>query len=271
MNAGHGTIVLAYLSQREGIVAADSRVTRRQGRITLQFDSCCKIVALSNHVLVALSGIMDTCTVIESPCDWKGTDVAQEAFRNTQSTDAAELVQRLADTWSTKMSELLWKTYFFQPKRAALEAPDNAPLAAAFFIAIDRAGIIHCVAGQVSHETFATIRTWPETRTFPIPPPGHWSAPFMGNGAPIVREFLSGGTKRADEERSHWVSAVAHGAGTAEEMEHIAIRLVELTIRLMPPNKGERKAGVGGPIDAAKLTPNGVTWLRQKTDCRQQK
>jgi hypothetical protein len=268
MNTGHGTIVLAYLSQREGIVAADSRITRKRSQTTLHFDNCCKIVALSDHVLVALSGVTDTCTIIGYNCDWDAANVAQEAFRKVHTTDTNELVKLLASTWSSKMSRLLWQTYFRQPKQATIDAPGNVPLAAAFFMAVDQAGIIHCAAGQVRYEIFAMIHIWPEKpRIFPIPPTGHWVIPFMGTGAPIIREFLHGGTERADEERRQWSPALRQGVGTTEEVERNAIHLVELGIQFMPRDKWGRETGVGGPIDAAKLTVNGITWLRKKKDC----
>jgi hypothetical protein len=93
----------------------------------------------------------------------------------------------------------------------------------------------------------------------------------------LADEFLRRETPRAKEEVSNWPESIIEFngpgfkyVGSPKQMEDLAIRLVQLSIQLHEVGKG-LPSDVAGPIDAARLTSGGVSWIQRKHNCPENK
>lgn len=278
METMHGTTIVMFLSQNEITVAADSRIRYsniyHHFPLTLYFDDQCKISALSDKVLVAVSGVLRYCAVLGWNCEWDALDIAKDVFREIQVGSTNDIPQRLATAWGAKMSDRLRLRYFNRPEFAAADAPHGVPLSVALFANADEGGILHAAYVQITYDLpflFGPIHTALDSKTIAIPSDGRWMQAFTGTGGDIVDELWSGLTPLDRAERAGWPQSVMNDTGTTKEMEDMASYLVEMSIFYYPilrPAERGKIIGIGGPIDSARITGSGVSWIRHKDHCQ---
>ncbi|MBZ5547252.1 MAG: hypothetical protein LAO22_04685 [Acidobacteriia bacterium] len=123
VEATHGTIVVALLSQNEVVVAADSRKLGTFGNFTLYPDDACKVAVLDNNILYAQAGTTNAaCNIAGSSCYWDSMLMARELVRSRDAIHANSNALALSNAWNKRAYEALWAYYFFRPKRAAMDA-----------------------------------------------------------------------------------------------------------------------------------------------------
>jgi hypothetical protein len=264
----HGTTVVMFLSQDEVTVAADSRAVGHVGHYALYSDNYCKIATFSDKILYAEAGVGSaSCNFVGNSCRWKLMDVTRELIRKVEAIHANQSARALASAWSVEVSDLFWKEYFLHPKRAAADAPPGVPLAIGHFATVDAEGVIDAASAQLFHDQplFGPVHIYSRVDDIDLGTAKEWTATVAGSGGDIAIEFLRGTTARALAERSTWPTPTK-AVEAHKVMEGRAIRTVRLSIDFFPV-KGSEPADVGGPVDAARLTAKGASWIRNEKNC----
>jgi hypothetical protein len=264
----HGTTLVISISQDEIILAADSRGVQEFGRYTLAFDSMCKIGILGHRAMFALSGVEGECNLGGSSCSRSGRDLVRDLFKGMDRSNS-NVAERLADEWAESMSEMLVRYHRIPSHWHQLVEP-GLPETTAIFASADEHGVMQAAYVQIFRDypliQPTSIRVDKHVAPISALPRGKWTLATGGSGGSLAFEFALGRTPRAIAERNNWPAVVVSQSGSARQMEQNAIRLVDLSIQFFPARKG-MPSDVGYPIDAARLTSSGVSWVQRKEDC----
>jgi hypothetical protein len=264
----HGTTLVLSYSQDEIILAADSRGVQLVGHYTFIFDNICKIGILGNRAMFAVAGFDGVCALGGTSCWDSGHDLARDLFKKLDRSDS-NIAEELADEWAESMAEVMVRFYRI-PSHWDRPADPSIPVTTAFFASVDEHGVMQAANAQIFRDdpiiepTSIRVETTSKPRN--DPPKGVWHLLTGGSGGNTAFEFAVGATSRAIEERKGWPVLVEMQVGSAAQMEENAVRLVDLSIQFFPVRKG-KPSEVASPVDAARLTSSGVSWIQHKTNC----
>lgn len=247
-----GTIVVFTVSQKEAVIAADSRATYFHRPPD---DDQCKIATFRGHLVFAVTSAARY--IKDQPFDpspaWDAIDEAKRAADanggNIQMTSSKE-VDTVADTWSAAMQADWNALYTWHPQLVIdMARKDKGDLTNGIFIDAKD----HRLSFAARGIRFSGDPQTPTIIETSICKFGDW----CGSGETgIFSEFTKLTSDRAIRERKAWLNGP-----DAKSLVMYAIRMVELTIAYGPKD-------VGGPIDALTLSRNGViTWVRRKSNC----
>lgn len=248
-----GTIIVFGYSKHEFVVAADSRTHYSvSGR---NQDDVCKIVPLTSNLLFMPVG--KTGDIFVGPAylsaqnpTWDATEVAREIVR--QTGDAS--LEGIAKAWGLRISELINRDLGID-REMTLRDLDGGIFSWGVFAGSDR-GMVVVFLTKVSYD--GTRAVW-VSQQLPLVDKVEFSA--LGK-IEVIQELVADETPFAREENERWVKYARQQSPHDRDILRV-IRWVKLTIRRLP-----QKQLVGGPIDAAELTPSrGIRWHQVKEGC----
>jgi hypothetical protein len=247
-----GTFIALRSSNDEIVVAGDSR-NIIGGK---EFDDSCKVRAFGGELIFAVAGIGGAIhsTVGRS---WDSRTIARSLFLRLSREPANDpLAIRLASAWGNKVKEKL-KVEAARDKDVVAGKKPGSDLTSGLFVSFyNKAPLI--VIGAVTYSI--DLRGAVDTR-FAI--------------QNIYREpqtVMLGETDVAAELGSHvqqWEQALPF---SVDPIATWAIAAVKFGIDHSPliVSNGRTVRSIGGPVDAARLTPeNGIRWIQIKPSCQQ--
>ena len=251
-----GTLIVLNSSPDEIVVAADSRAVNAVG----QSDDSCKIAALGGELVFASSG-KSALVSDQASLAWDSHVVARNLFLRLSARRTKQpMPMRLALAWGKKVEEKMQSEIRRDPKGILLGAEDNTLITALF------AGFDHnapfFVTGTVTYETEGGV---PTRARFSITGVKKSGSAELGK-VEIAHELFGQHTERARQ----WFSNLQKEMYVTDDgIAAAAISAVKMTIDHYPAVQlGNRMVKVvGGPIDAVKLTPQGIQWIQRKPNC----
>lgn len=258
----HGTIVVAYFSDDEIAMAADSRSMPAGTGLPIPNDKQCKLIALGEHMIFASVGATGWAPQFRPPFrdfflpPFDHTEEAKQAFHS-----AGDSVLLTARAWKENLvSRWHWINIF---DHAALQDAvsfegGGGGISQGIFAGLDqgqlRLVMVNILFDMQSGDVSGNVsQIWRCTQN------------ICGFGLPDVTvEHDTGATQRAREDNERWSekkkTISPEQIGPAE-----AVRMVELTIA------ESDSAEVGGVIDSIKLDKSGtMQWLRWQENCPKQ-
>lgn len=256
----HGTLVVAYVTDNEIAMAADSGSA---GEGTKKPDEACKIAAIDGKLLFATSGTADIQSSVDPKLGWGNLEEARTAYNRASQKGGAILVSA-ADNWANQVVAKWNRLYLNNRNEVEKMIAEHTAGTEAFFAAAvnGKPSLLHV---EVAFQ----------------PAAGHEQAPFAYHIEPLaanrcpnhlcsigypeaVAPYATGSTEEARKEVSEWNSQAWPGAAGDRDVL-IAIRVVDLAIANYG---GKPESGLSPPIDAAKLTADGtVRWYSRKPAC----
>jgi hypothetical protein len=263
--AKSGSIIVLGYSKDRVFIVADSRDTISSGKIDDQY---CKVVALGNKLLFALTGISgyDSHTpLIET---WGGVEEARKLFKAGHSND----IDTLSAYWGQSMLHHFTKLIKFDPQGLANNVTGAVPVfVLGVFAGANEVGnlavrvvVARCKDGVPTPCSLETIKhgtAVPTLIQFSLEPTATMQLEPFGMLETFV-EFNKPREKFSATESKQWVSIPERMNIKDRDMRR-AMKFIDLTVAYHP-----KKELVGGDIDAVELTRDGkVRWISRKANC----
>jgi|SRR5580692_10168789 hypothetical protein len=238
-----GTIVVLSITRDKAIVAADSREMNGTTN-TVANDSDCKILALDKKAIFAFSGLR-LCEMRDSKrVIWDAQGVARDTYRHL-----AEQPKRVGESMGNKFIRA-WDKAMLQTMDFKLCNSTTGPhgeVMTAVFLDVDPLNGTEAYFDAISSENATVNDDIAQIEPNGLP---------MGTGhTNILNEFLAGVTPR---------SKTWHATIDKYSPERRVQALAQLTRRF------DTSGFVGGNIDMAVLTTNGIQWVSTKKQCQPQ-
>jgi hypothetical protein len=255
----HGTIAVVLYDVKRLIIAADSRNNFGKGLGASQNDLSCKIAALGKYSVFVASGLIgyDNAGPRDQLETWRATDEARRVYARLVKKHGEwqdEYIDEFARSWGEVVQSRIADLASFAPLTVHMAAVDG--LLTTALTATGHGKNIQVILIQIGNKD-GKIQVTTLHRIGPeVCPPC-----ALGRGE-IVTEFVELKTERARIEAQR-LSRETIGLSDDEREIRRIIRLVDLTIRLLPEN-----TDVGGPIDALELhAGEPLRWIQRKSEC----
>ncbi len=255
----HGSIVVAYAAEGEAAVAADSRGSFAKGYID---DGVCKISTFGNQLIVSLAGIKGHMGE-HGKFDWDVLAMARNVFRSLQVKPAPyDLPSKFATAWGEALKNQFTKELRIRSKETLANRAGYTDdgLASGLVIGRGREGAIEIYVIKLTYSRSQSGLFSADYKATSFTPPGTIT---IGESA-IANEILYRNTQRGTQ----WASEVAmENMNATDRLRNVIpiIRMVELSVKYLPFMGID---GVGGPVDAVKMTADGkINWIQRKPNC----
>lgn len=258
----HGSVVVISISKRGAVIAADSAEAVGFDQI----ESVCKVGALGNSFVVALTGISSSTTLGNR---WRALDLASDAYGKVPKEPAETLQERFAAEWGTQLQfhlEQDFKTHHYSKSLLrVLDLKDKLAIGSVVGLTKEHGVKVTTVRirlKQLDSAKAGQTQVDIETTADEV---GIKTTGEIG----IVMETMAEKTNRGKVWHAQ-LTEKSHTSGDDNDAA-LAIGLVDLTIQHLPPKHvfGQTYRVVAGPIDAIRIASNGrIEWLRRKPACK---
>jgi hypothetical protein len=241
----HGTAVAFAANKAQLILAVDSHLQVLENQ-TIKDDNGCKITKLTDHLLLAVSGIEDTT-------DHKFSSVLEGkklAARNPPTS--VDQILALGKEWGRVMSQTLGPLLSQSKMSASLAANTQHPTVGTFAAFVPDYGLfVDQVTINVEVNSFG-VNLKPTDKHFK--PIGFYET---GWGEVIYKEILAQATPRSKE--AAWLIPLFKSQELTD--------MKKSTLALVSVGKAWAPTSINGDIDQVQLDKSGVQWLHLKPSC----
>jgi hypothetical protein len=258
----NGTIVIITASEKELVIAADSRRNSPYSYV----DDDCKISAFGNKVIFAASGRAGPRNDPTSQF-WDAHAIARQQFQRLFASKSTSdtLALELAKAWGMEIKKEIEKR--LRRKLKVLAGIDDYAIMTGFFAGVRKDGSVMGVMQAVTYEDMKNGGT-----QINLPSPRSVAStdyPAWLGRSEIIRELYAGRTPRSQQWGRKIIEIVR---ASPDRLAARAIEEVRVTIENLPPEKtdynGVPFSVVGFPISAIRLTSEGAEWV-EKGNCPQ--
>jgi hypothetical protein len=254
-----GTSIILDVEPNYIIIVADSRqeVVNLKGIAEVRDDKC-KIVVLGQQFAFAETGREGYTPdgLRDRVPEFHGTLEAVSAFNAVPNHGLLDVAQQ----WATQLRELLGRFYSADPSRVQrLGIGPQNDLLIGIFAGVDRDGALKIYLVRLAIADPNAIEHGEKPIAFAIYPFPHSENPVtLYSTNPVTNELLDGKTERGAATSKLWQSKARKIRPHDEEVQRLEF-LVDRTADYDPE--------VHSPINALKVTRQGVTWIDNHT-CR---
>lgn len=228
-------------------------------------ESVCKVSALDNTFVVALTGISSSTTLGNH---WRALDLASNAYSRVPKDPTETFQERFAAEWGKQLQIHLEQDFrvnhYSESLLEALDLKDK--LAVGSVVGLTREHGVKVSTVRIRVQTPGPAK---EGRTKVDVGTSQDEVGIKATGEiGIVMETMTEKTQRGKA----WHAQLAEKSHTGgDDDATLAIGMVDLTIQHLPPKHafGQTYRVVAGPIDAIRITSDGrIEWLRRKPACK---
>jgi hypothetical protein len=259
IEARHGTLVVAYLTDKKIAMAAESGTA---GEGAEKPDSVCKLAAIDHKLLFATSGVGTLRVVSDPKLGWDNVEEARIAYERA-SKMSGTVLYNAANIWGRQIA-LDWNRLYLARRSEMVKKIGDGNTGANAFFAAAVNGAPQLVYVEVTFQPTGEGRAPFAYSVETVPPercPNHICA--IGHGE-AVAPYGNLTTDSARKEVNQWSTQVWPGTPDDREVL-IAIRLVDLAIADLG---NDPHNGLSAPIDALELKGDGsFRWFIRKPAC----
>lgn len=255
-----GSLVVAYYSKDEIVVAADSRSTRRPNGPPE--DCYCKVAAVHGRILFASAGVAESFPE-RSPYPipkWSNLEEARRAFDIVQTESPGEVqLDKIANRWGATIVSY-WEAGARSGSHAARQIAEknNGIITQAFWGGFDKYKRPVVLFTEVRFDPLSESPI--AHRTVPLEgPPNDF---FAFGETELVRKQFKGISDKAKVAAARLKPPNCFDPRFPRVLR--AVGLINLTIT------SGKEPSVGGAVDAVRLGSDGsICWVARKSNCRE--
>ena len=247
-----GTVIVIGHSDDKIVVAADSRETEGDGKFK---DDACKLIEFDDHTIFTGAGSAVHAT--NGVVYWNSYLEGQEAFKRAKQSAQPNILSNAATDLREHLTNAVNQALLSDPIGSMNEVEGGRTIYNAQFLGFDNGkGTMFQVEIFLDPKTkkahYQVDAVHNDKRGMIIDAGGWNEIPF---------EVVRNETPFAIEEQKKWAKMV-NTFPVQDREARWAIRLVELSEAY-----GKHKIYMGGPVDAAEITANGIRWIQRKRGC----